>query len=441
MMMESLAPLPCSGVVPDVGDFDFDLGTIDTFDDMDIDMESFNLIEEHYDSDPFGNMSFEQSLGLVDLKSFGHGKDSGALNILDDFDVKEPIKQDCMWSAFQDAAARNSSLHMKQKKTCRSTTAATQQTTGLTPPTSYINEHLRRFDTPLQSDEDSGEELDLVAPALCSRVQESDHCYTSQQWSNRTSAAAPLTPPQSSEDEDSSSLELYTPATPSPASIPLRRKAALTEVENDRFNSVVKNILLKSSVKTEKRSPPQEKAKFRFSVTTRNKTSLLTTKCLMQKSKTMSRAHQSKATATYLLNSIKENAALPPPSQSPTFSRQKSRSGDEAEEARGARPDHLEARNTHNQMERQRRTDLKNAFDSLKDFVPTIANSDRASKQMVLDKAIDYCKSLKGKESSGREQRKKLVQKRENLQKRLAQLESEMTSCQLDGAAWEIQGW
>lgn len=95
----------------------------------------------------------------------------------------------------------------------------------------------------------------------------------------------------------------------------------------------------------------------------------------------------------------------------------------------------------HNQMERQRRQDLKNAYDSLKDFVPTIANSDRASKQMVLDKAIDYCKTLKNKEGTTREARNRLVQKNESLRKRLAEIESQMTCCQLENAAWEIQGW
>ena len=107
----------------------------------------------------------------------------------------------------------------------------------------------------------------------------------------------------------------------------------------------------------------------------------------------------------------------------------------------GGRVDQREARNVHNQMERQRRTDLKNAFDSLKDFVPTIANSDRASKQMVLDKAIDYCKTLKNKEWTTREARKREAQKNESLRKRLAEIESQMTSCQLENAAWEIQGW
>ena len=33
---------------------------------------------------------------------------------------------------------------------------------------------------------------------------------------------------------------------------------------------------------------------------------------------------------------------------------------------------HKEARDVHNHMDRQRRTDLKNAFDQLKDFIPTL---------------------------------------------------------------------
>jgi len=92
-------------------------------------------------------------------------------------------------------------------------------------------------------------------------------------------------------------------------------------------------------------------------------------------------------------------------------------------------------------MERQRRTDLKNAFDQLKDFVPTIANSDRASKQMVLDKAIEHCKSLKMKEMTVREEKKNIVQRNELLKKKLALLESQIVSCQVENADWEIQGW
>ena len=134
MMTESAVPLAGFGVVPDVGDFDFDLGALDTFNDMDIDMESFNLIDDAGTSgDPFGNLSFEQSLNLVDLTGLGSGSNNEDLSILDDFDVKEPIKQDCMWSSFQDASSpiRRSPLHIKQQRRRRDSGGATA---GLTPP-------------------------------------------------------------------------------------------------------------------------------------------------------------------------------------------------------------------------------------------------------------------------------------------------------------------
>merc|ERR1719150_2590455 len=50
-----------------------------------------------------------------------------------------------------------------------------------------------------------------------------------------------------------------------------------------------------------------------------------------------------------------------------------------------------EAREVHNQMERQRRNELKVAFDDLKVHLPEIATSDKASKQQILDKAVETC--------------------------------------------------
>ena len=449
MMTEMAQPLAGFGVVPDVGDFDFDLGALDNFTDMDIDMESFNLIDDAGTAgDPFGNLSFEQSLNLVDFTSVATKED---LSILDDFDVKEPIKQDCMWSSFQDASSpiRRSPLHINKHRRRRDSSGV--GAAGLTPPSSYINDHLSTFDTPLPSDEESSEELDVVSPpAICSRVlatdsMSEDHCYSSSgaqlaPWSENTSASAPLTPPESSEDEDSSA---HIPKPPPGAT---RKKAGLSEVENDRFNKVVKNSLLKNSLSLSKKSARSitmseakaGKTKFRFLLTTpRNKNSLLIKKS----------SEQRPNTTAYRLKSIKENKQLKrslttvSPTSSPNTLTSSSRRKSRFEEVSSRRGDQREARDVHNQMERQRRNDLKNAFDSLKDFVPTIANSDRASKQMVLDKAIDYCKNLKSKEWTTRKAKETLAQKNDSLRKRLAEIESQMTSCQLENAAWEIQGW
>ena len=102
---------------------------------------------------------------------------------------------------------------------------------------------------------------------------------------------------------------------------------------------------------------------------------------------------------------------------------------------------HTDARNVHNMMERQRRTDLKRAFDKLKDYVPSIAQSDRTSKQMVLDKAIEHCRTLRRNEESVREQKRNLQRKNELLRKKLALLHSHLSASQVENADWEIQGW
>ena len=59
-----------------------------------------------------------------------------------------------------------------------------------------------------------------------------------------------------------------------------------------------------------------------------------------------------------------------------------------------------EARNVHNQMERQRRNELKLSFDKLKTVLPELATSDKASKQQILDKAVDAVNKFKSTEAS-----------------------------------------
>merc|ERR1719474_2585579 len=87
-----------------------------------------------------------------------------------------------------------------------------------------------------------------------------------------------------------------------------------------------------------------------------------------------------------------------------------------------------DVRDLHNSMERQRRVDLKNAFDGLKICVPEIADSDRASKLMILDKAADFCQSLKKKESSLSGEKDKEKRKNTLLRKKLSMLQTHPNS-------------
>ena len=80
-------------------------------------------------------------------------------------------------------------------------------------------------------------------------------------------------------------------------------------------------------------------------------------------------------------------------------------------------------RDLHNSMERQRRIDLKRAFDCLKICVPELADSDKASKLMILDKAANFCQILKNKESSLNAEKEKHRRRQFHLKKKLHLLE------------------
>ena len=54
-------------VVPEIEDFNFDLTSMDTFDDLDISMENFDIINTN--SDPFGDFHLEKSLNFLELEN------------------------------------------------------------------------------------------------------------------------------------------------------------------------------------------------------------------------------------------------------------------------------------------------------------------------------------------------------------------------------------
>lgn len=59
-----------------------------------------------------------------------------------------------------------------------------------------------------------------------------------------------------------------------------------------------------------------------------------------------------------------------------------------------------EKRREHNNMERQRRIELRNAFEELRVLVPAVENKDKAPKVVILRQATAYCASLAEKEIS-----------------------------------------
>lgn len=81
-----------------------------------------------------------------------------------------------------------------------------------------------------------------------------------------------------------------------------------------------------------------------------------------------------------------------------------------------------EKRSLHNNMERQRRVDLRNAFDDLRQLVPEVACKEKAAKVVILREAATYCYSLTQDSTSMAKQVTELRRQQERLRARVSQL-------------------
>lgn len=81
-----------------------------------------------------------------------------------------------------------------------------------------------------------------------------------------------------------------------------------------------------------------------------------------------------------------------------------------------------EKRSLHNNMERQRRVDLRNAFDDLRLLVPEVSSKERAAKVVILREAAAYCDELTGDSASMAKQVTELRRQQERLRARVSQL-------------------
>ncbi|EFX79343.1 Myc, dMyc-like protein, partial [Daphnia pulex] len=84
--------------------------------------------------------------------------------------------------------------------------------------------------------------------------------------------------------------------------------------------------------------------------------------------------------------------------------------------------DSCEKRSQHNSMERQRRVDLRNAFEFLRSLIPDLEATDRAAKVVILKKAANFCQGLTNREKQFVADKDALQKRQEMLRKRLALL-------------------
>ncbi|KAK2722073.1 myc protein-like [Artemia franciscana] len=90
---------------------------------------------------------------------------------------------------------------------------------------------------------------------------------------------------------------------------------------------------------------------------------------------------------------------------------------------RGSDSEDPEKRSIHNCMERKRRVDLRNAFDTLRSYIPDLKETDRVSKVVILRKATLYCQALSSVDIRLMKEKKLLQEQQNRLRKKLELLQ------------------
>jgi len=386
-------------------DIDLDFATMDTFGELDFDMDSYDPIDSG--SDPFSDLSLEESLDLVNEISNicdTSNEESKSDFMLEDFDMKDPLRKDCMWSSM------NHSGKLIKHQVKIENQALPSHSFGqlsLTPPTSYIKAQLKNN-----------------FPALPTHETES---YSHHQNTSCFKIITPkeiqanniITPPESSEDEDSGFS--YNHQNP--------RNMDMKSFDGNKDQQNIINHKLKKS-----RDKSSHKIKFKFSITvgSNNKikprykpsTNNFNTNVPREKNNDS----QLLLHNYHSIKSVDQNEGNNMATHFPQIDKKQ----------KSLKSNKQDTKVLHNLMERQRRNDLKIAFDTLRNHMPTLAKSERASKQVVLDKAIDFCNDLKRREIQKRKEKQMVAHKNEELNRKLAYLQSEISALQLENVSWKL---
>jgi len=374
---------------------------------LDIDLNPKDIMElEEFDFD------FEE---INDLGSWintsedcGNNEDSNTcgpserLNY-EDLEIKEAVRYDCMWSSYSEFNAH--------KSRTSSSTNNILGTDSFNLSSSFYDGLLRSIDTPentssdcssvkseMETDEDetaSEKKIQFVPdtrPTMSTAhlITSLDHCYniSSTHLDNERflDKSEPLTPPVSSDDEDSNQNTFSFSKSCSNNSnrnrnSPTKQKRVITTNSKTHTQSLLKRPVHRQRTTSE--------AKFSINLKVNLKNTDKSRSLLKQKVKIIRTPFINKTSSTesQLKKKLFEQHRT---SQSALRKRKE----------RNLKMQEGEAREVHNQMERQRRNELKVAYDELKVHLPEIATSDKASKQQILDKAVETCLNIRTTESS-----------------------------------------
>jgi len=429
--------------LPDGPDFslDIDLNPKDMMEleEFDFDFEEINDLGSWIATSD-DSMS-EEVMGVDRVNS-----ENERLQNFEDLDIKEAVRYDCMWTSYNEFNAQKSHRNSNNSS----------PTASLNLSSSFYDSLLGSIDTPENSDcssiksemeTDSDEDSEKRKAKQTCEVEEEkkeeslhttmspahiitslDHCYniSSTHLDNERflprSSSGPLTPPVSSDDEDCNN--------------------------SSSTNFAFSNINYKSQARNEK---GLKQSATRRVITTSNKAhtqSLLKRSMNSSRQRTLSEAKFSinlkvnrqivkQADKSRSLLKQKVKIVRTPFANTKTSSTESqlkkklfeqhrtSQSAMRKRKERSLKMQEGEAREVHNQMERQRRNELKVAFDELKVHLPEIATSDKASKQQILDKAVETCLNIRSTESSLKTRVTTLNKTNSQLKERLRKLQAE----------------
>lgn len=408
---------------------------LDTSVNFDLDSEECNMDLEELNFDfeemkDFGPWIQTSDLDDSDIK-FDDSFMSDQLNV-EDLEIKEAVRYDCMWSSY------NHSGPNKVKQIDR----------GMTLPNSFYDSLLQNIETPdssevdsssIKSEMDTDEENDTCSenknPELTTIVKKEeeslvnqnkslpspktdntnflflDHCYniSSTHLDNEKylQQKGPLTPPVSSDDEESSNTSTFSFDNNG------QKENHHNSETKQKCISNYSHSLLKTSHNNKTSQEP--KFSFRVNLKTDKSRSILKQKVKIIRSP-FPKTSLSKDNETVLTQKLLDQQEKIRSSQSAIRKRRE----------RSLKMQEAVAREVHNQMERQRRNELRVAFDDLKVCLPEISTSDKASKQQILDKAVETCKTIVSKESSLAQKKLALAKSNALLKEKLKLLQSEV---------------
>jgi len=378
----------------------------------------------------------EEVMGVDSVNS-----ENERLQHFEDLDIKEAVRYDCMWTSYNEFNAQKSQRNSNNSS----------PTASLNLSSSFYDSLLGSIDTPENSDSSSiksemetdtdSEESEKRKAKACEETEEEkksqtmspahiitslDHCYniSSTHLDNERflprSSSGPLTPPVSSDDEDcnNSSSTNFAFSSINYNKNQARNEKGLKQAGQNRRMITTSNkghtqSLLKRSMN---RQRTISEAKFSINLKVNRQIVKQTDKSrslLKQKVKIVRTPFtKTSSTESQLKKKLFEQHRT---SQSAMRKRKE----------RSLKMQEGEAREVHNQMERQRRNELKVAFDELKVHLPEIATSDKASKQQILDKAVETCITVRSTESSLKTRVTTLNKTNSQLKERLRKLQAE----------------